>query len=640
MDNSSDSEVLPQASESQASSMPRPLIQSPTPRELLPHIPIGHPDSMMSRESVRRAVEEFQTRPSDIIVATFPKTGTTLITWICHLLRTNALPIEENDGTENSFETLYEVVPWPTLSWDIGYDPNVQGSQFTPRVFKSHLRMASIYSGCKYVVTVRDPAKTTLSFYNFFLAKKVPFLVDASNDGSDCKPKVDVSTFLVDMPFVKGSPQTPTTNLRASIWDYYAEYHALLECPDVLILVYEDFLKDMPSQIRQLSQFMGISDTLSRAESDDLIDRVVSLSTKDYMARHMSKFDEPYERAKKLNRAADISQLAPGAKVAVKTHKQTLDDRAQQFLEDRWSSQMGQLGYEDYGSFAKVVRERNQRLFGTPQYRNAEVERNCNIPRSLVDDDRIDILLFDLDGTLYDHACGYEQEIHSNIFKFMVETKGGKFDAITTIEEAERAWTPIFDKYNLTKRGLIGEGYVFDSRHYDSYIRKGAEKYFSPDEELRRFLESFPSRMKKVVFTNAPESSANEILTLLGVRDLFDDVLGTDFLDSKVCKPELAAFSKVLNHLFSTEDDSSPTSSSLSEAYQDRNRRICYFEDSFKNLKVGKELGFRTVFVTSETLLNEGKSSQELQDAQFDAIIPGRVSAAGLRSQLPQLWID
>ena len=82
------------------------------------------------------------------------------------------------------------------------------------------------------------------------------------------------------------------------------------------------------------------------------------------------------------------------------------------------------------------------------------------------------------------------------------------------------------------------------------------------------------------------------------------------------------------------------SSAELSEAYQDRNRRSCYVEDSFKNLKVGKELGFRTVFVTSETLLNEGKSSQELQDAQFDAIIPKRVSAAGLRSQLPQLWID
>lgn len=47
-----------------------------TPRDLLPNIPIGHPDSMMSEESVRRAVEKFRTRPSDIIVATFVRSIT------------------------------------------------------------------------------------------------------------------------------------------------------------------------------------------------------------------------------------------------------------------------------------------------------------------------------------------------------------------------------------------------------------------------------------------------------------------------------------------------------------------------------------------------------------------------------------
>ena len=66
----------------------------------------------------------------------------------------------------------------------------------------------------------------------------------------------------------------------------------------------------------------------------------------------------------------------------------------------------------------------------------------CNTPRSCANDDgddnRIDILLFDLDGTLYDHSCGYEEEIHSNIFKFMVETEGGKFNAITTLQEAQK----------------------------------------------------------------------------------------------------------------------------------------------------------------------------------------------------------
>ena len=69
----------------------------------LPYIPIGHPDTMMSVESVRRAVEEFRARPTDVIVATFAKTGTTLVCWLCHLLRTRGLVDFE------AMETLYEV---------------------------------------------------------------------------------------------------------------------------------------------------------------------------------------------------------------------------------------------------------------------------------------------------------------------------------------------------------------------------------------------------------------------------------------------------------------------------------------------------------------------------------------------------
>lgn len=69
----------------------------------LPHIPIGHPDTMMSTESVRRAVQEFRVRPTDIIVATFAKTGTTLVCWLCHLLRTSG------KVDFDAMETLYEV---------------------------------------------------------------------------------------------------------------------------------------------------------------------------------------------------------------------------------------------------------------------------------------------------------------------------------------------------------------------------------------------------------------------------------------------------------------------------------------------------------------------------------------------------
>lgn len=313
------------------------------PHELLPPIPIGHPDTMMSVESVRRAVEEFQTQPTDVIVATFAKTGTTLVTWLCHLIRLYAtdaaLDLEQHLA---SLETLYQVVPWPLLSWDIGYDPNVDGSQYTPRIFKSHLRMASIYRGpaVRYIVTIRDPGKTALSFYNFFLAKQVPL---AQN--------MDASQFLKETPFVQGRPG------RASLWEYYQEYHVLRNCPAVLMMVYEDIVKDMPQAIRQISQFMNCS------LSDDQIETVASKSTKDYMAQHMSLFDEPYERAKTLNRAGDISQLAPGAKVATQQHPQKLNEAAQSFLKAKWKETMAPLGYDGYDDFVAMVRARNDKLF-------------------------------------------------------------------------------------------------------------------------------------------------------------------------------------------------------------------------------------------------------------------------------------
>jgi len=314
--------------------MAPPPYSAPLPNEL-PLVPIGHPDSMMSDESVRRAVEEFTVRPTDIIVATFPKTGTTLVTWICHQLRT---------GGDLNFETIYEVVPWPTLSWDIGYDPNTQGSQFFPRVFKSHLRMASIFRGCKYIVTIRDPVKTAMSFYNFLgKAKKVPYVV-----------AMDVSTFTRETPFLKGKED----GSRASIWEFYKEYHILRDCPSVLVLVYEDLVKDTPACIRRVAKFMGIEAT------DELIDKVASMSTKEFMAAHMNKFDEPYERAKQLGRAGDLSQLAAGAKIAVDSHEQVLDAAATKFLHGRWRETMGPLGYSDYQSFAAMFRAKNEERFG------------------------------------------------------------------------------------------------------------------------------------------------------------------------------------------------------------------------------------------------------------------------------------
>ena len=230
-----------------------------------------------------------------------------------------------------------------------------------------------------------------------------------------------------------------------------------------------------------------------------------------------------------------------------------------------------------------------------------------------------EILLFDLDGTLYDQDNGYENNIHNNVLKFMVDAKGGKFDKIHTIEEAKREWKPIFAKYNLTKRGLLGEGYEFDISEYDRFIRQGAPNFIRKDPELREFLLSLRQK-RKFIFTNAPEESAYEILNLLGVADLFEAVLGTSFLEHRICKPEMEAFEKVLNQIGVAKSDC---------------HKVCFFEDSFKNLEAGKKLGFGTVFVSSSTMTAEGRSIDDL--AQFDAVIEKKVGV-DLKKMLPELW--
>jgi len=229
-----------------------------------------------------------------------------------------------------------------------------------------------------------------------------------------------------------------------------------------------------------------------------------------------------------------------------------------------------------------------------------------------------DLLLFDLDGTLYDDSCGYGSRVHSQIFDFMVETTGGKFDAVTTSDDARTAWAPIFEKYNLTKRGLVAEGYVFDGDAYDTYVRRGASEHISADRELRVLLQSLPQR--KAIFTNAPEASARTILGLLGVADLFEIVLGTGFMGDTVCKPERGAFLSVLERLGVGPAEYS---------------RVCFFEDSYKNLCAGKELGFRTVFVRPPTPADGGRGGGDL--AQFDAVLERKVGPE-LQKLMPDLW--
>lgn len=225
----------------------------------------------------------------------------------------------------------------------------------------------------------------------------------------------------------------------------------------------------------------------------------------------------------------------------------------------------------------------------------------------------IDTLLMDLDGTLYPIENGYEDHVRQNIFKFMHERLGVPQD------QCKAVWRPLFAQTNQSLKGLRVGGYKFDKDEYWDFIRSGREAFLKPDAKVRECLLALPQ--KKWVFTNCNEEHAHLALQTLQIDDLFEGVLGADFM-ADFAKPDAEAFQKVLKHVGSQASSTA------------------MFEDSLKNLRQAKAMGLTTVLIQSSTMLEEATyalpSVKGLPDDTVDATIAAP-TIAELQMHIPQL---
>ncbi|CAN0252445.1 unnamed protein product, partial [Ectocarpus sp. 12 AP-2014] len=205
----------------------------------------------------------------------------------------------------------------------------------------------------------------------------------------------------------------------------------------------------------------------------------------------------------------------------------------------------------------------------------------------------METLLFDLDGTLYPLDNGYHTHVRQNMWRFMSDKLG--------IEDPEKVWRPLFQKYNQSAKGLrVGGGYEFDLEDFWTSVRAGAADFIKEAPPgIKSALEKLPQK-DKYVFTNCNEVEAEEALALLGIRHHFKGVIGAKAM-GETCKPDKAAFEGVLQSV-----GADPT-------------KTVMFEDSFKNLVTAKSLGMSTVFVQSDTAREEGVGSAELDTV--DAVV-------------------
>jgi hypothetical protein len=291
-------------------------------------------------EKSREIVASWVPRCTDILIATPPKTGTTWLQQITHQLRS---------GGDMDFDDIYQVSPWQLMAYDVGLDIN--GEQpchqknrraFSPRTYKTHQLPSACPSEAKFLVTVRKPPKVWSSAYRFLKHKEIPPLKDI-NDINDLRA---YGPTVGDMAF------------GASLYDYYIEFWKLRAQKNMLIICYEELLADTKRYIPLIAKFMELP-----TPDDKLLEKVLEMSGKNFMRKHMTKFDESWCYDKLVeygthNRPDDFRKSNRVSEAVV------VDKKVEEFLQERWTEFMfPATGHSTYKDFADDIRKITEERF-------------------------------------------------------------------------------------------------------------------------------------------------------------------------------------------------------------------------------------------------------------------------------------
>lgn len=183
----------------------------------------------------------------------------------------------------------------------------------------------------------------------------------------------------------------------------------------------------------------------------------------------------------------------------------------------------------------------------------------------------IEVIYFDLDGTIYPHGNGMWDQIAANMEAYIHQKFGIPKEEIPALRKK------FFIEYGTTLRGLQAN-FTIDSEDYLKFVHDiPVNQFLQPDNNLRTILSRLPQ--PKYILTNSDKAHTKRVLSALGIDDLFVDILGVIEMDY-IPKPDLYVYQYA-----------------LAAAGNPPPNKCLFADDLPKNLTPAKQLGFTTVLV-------------------------------------------
>jgi pyrimidine 5'-nucleotidase len=345
--------------------------------------------------------------------------------------------------------------------------------------------------------------------------------------------------------------------------------------------------------IRELEEEMGIRATLLRGEEDD------TLFDKD---SHFMQalFDFPYEdeRVRCWGRMYEV--FYHGSLSDVKIQKEEVDEvlrlpltEVKQWIENSpndWTPDSA------YALQLYLQHTHDRRLMRVSSSLSLERYRLRPQPR---------VIFFDCDDCLYFDGWTVARQITKKIDEWCVE-KG-----LPSGEAYE-----LYKRHGTALKGLLVEGFMEHCEEaVDDFLHAVHDvKYhsLSRDEELRKMLIRLKD-IPKYIFTASARHHAERCLDVLGIRDLFEDIIDTKSVGLHT-KYSREAFEIAMR---------------IAGVPMEEAERCLFLDDSVKNIKAAQQIGWRCVLVgrvgrdCGTTINAEGHAEHEIDKIHdFPKVFP------------------